>query len=235
MSDHFKNIYQNHADQYEALIAREDYQRQLLPALEAIRPLAGLEVIETGAGTGRLTRLVAPLVKQIKAFDAAAPMLAVAEAKLTELGLSNWELQVAEHKALPAADQSADLTLSGWTYGHIQAWFPDDWQAEIKRVLAELARVLRPGGTIIILETLGTGFETPRPPSPGLAAYYQFLEQEQGFSHRAIRTDYQFTSLAEAEALTRFFFGDGLGDQVVPNNWIILPECTGLWWRHLPK
>jgi ubiquinone/menaquinone biosynthesis C-methylase UbiE len=233
MADRFKNIYQNHADQYEALIAREDYQHRLLPALEAIRPLAGLEVVETGAGTGRLTRLVAPHVKQIKAFDAAAPMLEMARLKLTELGLHNWELQVAEHKSLPVADQSVDLTLSGWTYGHIQAWYPDDWQAEINRVLAELRRVIRPGGTIIIIETLGTGFETPRPPSPGLAAYYNFLAQEHNFSHTAIRTDFRFASLDEAERLIRFFFGDALGEQVRANNWVILPECTGLWWQHL--
>jgi hypothetical protein len=36
--------------------------------------------------------------------------------------------------------------------------------------------------------------------------------------------------LAEAEELSRFFFGDELGNKVVQNNWTILPECTGVWW-----
>jgi len=47
-----------------------------------------------------------------------------------------------------------------------------------------------------------------------------------------LSTDYQFASLAEAEALTRFFFGEELAAQVVENAWVVLPECTGIWWTH---
>ncbi len=36
--------------------------------------------------------------------------------------------------------------------------------AKYPEVLAEASRVLRDGGTIIIMETLGTGYETPCPP-----------------------------------------------------------------------
>ena len=233
MTDHFQHIYNNQADQYEQLISREDYRHNLLPAIQAIRPLAGLTVVEMGAGTGRLTRLLAPLVKQISAFDAAQPMLDVAAVKLAELGLTNWSIQQAEHKSLPVADHSADLVLAGWTFGHLPGWYPDRWQAELSLILAEIKRVLRPDGTIIIIETMGTGFETPRPPAEHLAAYYAHLEQRHGFSATAIRTDYQFASLAEAEQLARFFFGDGLAEQVLANDWLILPECTGLWWQHL--
>ena len=69
-----------------------------------------------------------------------------------------------------------------------------------------------------------------------LADYYTFLQQA-GFSSTWIRTDYRFESLAEAESLTRFFFGDELARTleqqcaaVVENGWVILPECTGIWW-----
>ena len=63
-----------------------------------------------------------------------------------------------------------------------------------------MKRVLRPGGTIILLETLGTGHETPNPPSPIMSQYHAFLERE-GFDSTWMRTDYQFASLAEAETL----------------------------------
>jgi hypothetical protein len=53
---------------------------------------------------------------------------------------------------------------------------------------------------------------------------------EAGFKSTWIRTDYRFASLDEAEALTRFFFGDELAARVVANEWVILPECTGIWW-----
>ena len=48
-----KEVYQAHADQYERLVRREDYQNNLLAAIEEYCPLAGLDVVELGAGTGR--------------------------------------------------------------------------------------------------------------------------------------------------------------------------------------
>jgi ubiquinone/menaquinone biosynthesis C-methylase UbiE len=232
MTDHFQQIYNNHAIRYELLISREDYAGNLFPALNQIRSLAGLDVVEMGAGTGRLTRLLAPVVKRIRAFDAAQAMLNVAALKLSDLDLKNWALQAAEHKALPVEDGSADLALAGWTFGHIPTWYPDGWKAELDRVLAEMQRVLRPDGTIIIIETMGTGFETPRPPTQNLAGYFAYLADRHGFTGTTIRTDYKFESHQEAVTLIRFFFGDDLAEKVVANQWAIVPECTGIWWRH---
>jgi ubiquinone/menaquinone biosynthesis C-methylase UbiE len=233
MTDHFKQIYAGKADRYEALVSREDYQHNLLPALGRIRPLADLTVVEFGAGTGRLTALLAPLVRHIRAFDEAPAMLAVLAARLTEAGFTNWEARVGDNRALPVADQSADLAIEGWSFGHLCGWQPATWREEIGKALAEMRRVLRPGGTAILLETLGTGRETPQPPTPELAAFYEWLEVEHKFKRTWIRTDYRFASLEEAIDLTRFFFGEELADAVLRENRVILPECTGIWWSFL--
>jgi ubiquinone/menaquinone biosynthesis C-methylase UbiE len=229
--DHFKEIYAHHAADYERLVAREDYQHNLYPALDRICTLSGLDVVELGAGTGRLTCLLAPVVNSIQAFDASQAMLDVATAKLKKMDLANWRVEGGDNRNLPLSEAVADVSIAGWSLGHFVGWYPDRWRAEIGYALAEMQRVLWPGGTAIILETLGTGFETPTPPNQALADYYNFLENEQGFSSTWIRTDYQFASLEEAEALTRFFFGEQLAHQVVANNWVILPECTGIWWQ----
>ena len=227
----FEEIYAQHAEAYDALIEREDYENHLLPALAAITPLEGTRVVEFGAGSGRLTRLLAPLVERIRAYDASAHMLSVAEQHLKAMGVANWELGVADNKRLPVEDATADIAIAGWSFGHSVGWFPESWRDEIGAAVDEMARVLRPGGTAIILETMTTGSETPAPPSEGLAAYYHWLENERGFSSTTIRTDYQFESLDEADRLTRFFFGDELADRVRRENWVILPENTGIWWR----
>ena len=230
MQDH-REIYKTQAKEYEAMVSREDYQGNLLRTLSQLRPLDGLDVVELGAGTGRLTRMIAPFARTIWASDISPHMLGVAIAKLEETGQRNWQVMVADNRALPVADQVADLSIVGWSLGYFSSWYPATWRDEIGRALAHMKRVLRPGGMVVILETMGTGEERPKPPTDALVAYYAWLEGEHGFSSTWLRTDFQFESRSEAEELPRFFFGDELADRiVVKENSVILPECTGLWW-----
>ena len=57
-----------------------------------------------------------------------------------------------------------------------------------------------------------------------------FLD-EKGFESKAIRTDYKFNDLNEAVELCRTFFGPKKAKKVTANNWVVLPESTGIWWR----
>ncbi len=221
-------IYAREADQYDRLVRREDRGGRLLPALEAVRSLGGLDIVELGAGTGRLTLLLAPLARRVWAYDASRHMLARAAVKLQPDRFPHVQLAVADHRALPMAGHSADIAVAGWSLCYLVVDHPLAWRRELRRALAEMRRVLRPGGTILLVETLGTGHEVPY--RTGLLAdYYAFLEQE-GFASSWIRTDYCFESLAEAEELVRFFFGDDLAALVVERGVVHLPECTGLWW-----
>ena len=92
-----------------------------------------------------------------------------------------------------------------------------------------MKRVLRPNSYIVLFESLGTGNESPIQ-LEHLKNFYPWLDVV-GFQNKWIRTDYKFESLDEAEYLSRFFFGDELGDMVKENKWVILPECTGVWWK----
>jgi ubiquinone/menaquinone biosynthesis C-methylase UbiE len=231
MRDHFQVIYASKAAQYDAMVSREDYEGNILPALEKIRPLTELEVVEMGAGTGRLTRLLSPKVKSIRAFDASQHMLDAARPTLEAIGTNNWTLLRADNRSLAAENDSADLAIAGWNFGHSTSWYVDYWTDIIGQFIQEMQRVLRPGGTAIILETLGTGSETPSPPNRKLKDYYEWLEREKGFESTWIRTDYRFNSVEEADHLTRFFFGDELADRIVREKMLIVPECTGIWWK----
>jgi len=224
-----KEVYKAHADQYERLIQREDYQGNILSAIESYCPLNGLNVVELGAGTGRITRLLAPHVKTIKAFDSSAHMLEFAESSLREMGLSNWETGVADHRQVPVPDSSADFVISGWSFCYLAVWGGEQWNSALEAGLREIERITRPGGTVLIIESLGTGTEKPRPPEH-LEPYLAWLT-EAGFERGWTRTDYHFESLEEAVELSTFFFGEEMGQQVREKNWQILPECTGIWWR----
>ncbi|MCY4525895.1 MAG: methyltransferase domain-containing protein [Anaerolineaceae bacterium] len=229
-----RQIYDNDAARYERLVAAEDWQQRLLPAIRDVVPLAGATVVELGAGTGRLTRLLSPCVKQLHALDRSGHMLRRARDLLLCQRLGNWSLAMADNRDLPLGDRCADIAIAGWSFGHSTVWNEKGWRAEVDRAVSEMQRVLRPGGTAIIIETLGTGSETPQPPTANLAAFYHWLETERGFSRRWLRTDFRFASLEEARELLGFFFGEEFASQAPLSASFVLPECTGIWWRRVP-
>lgn len=223
--DHFHQIYASRAADYHAMIAPEDADGNLLKAIEAVTPLTGKRVLDLGTGTGRLPLLLAGRVKSLIGVDLHRAMLQENHRLKTE----DWGLVQADMRDLPFPDAAAEVVIAGWAIGHLRGWFPDDWQAQIGRVLREMRRVAAPGGVVIIIETLSTGAFAPAPPTPGLAEYYAWLEAEWGFTRQTMRTDYQFASVEEAAARTEFFFGAELAEKIRTNSWARLPEWTGVW------
>ena len=231
MSDQQRKIYQSDAEGYEALISREDHPGNIPRALDEIVNVKGLDVVDLGAGTGRLTMMLAPRARSISSFDISDHMLDVTRSRLKILGLNNWRVEVADHRSVPLADDSVDLVVSGWSVSYLAVWNPDSWRAELEKWLDEMKRILRPSRHIVLFESLGTGNESPIR-LPHLENYYSWLD-EVGFQNKWIRTDYQFESLEEAIELAGFFFGEEMADQVRERQSVILPECTGVWWRKI--
>jgi ubiquinone/menaquinone biosynthesis C-methylase UbiE len=223
MTDH-QEIYREQAEQYELLVSREDYQGNILRALNELVPFAGLTVVEFGAGTGRLTGLLEPVVRRIYACDLSPHMLRTAASRLRKPALA-----ASDHRWMAFRDGVADVALSGWSVCYVVVDHPETWQRELTLALNEMRRVTHPGGMLILLETLGTVFEQPTPPVH-LHQYYNALE-EQGFQRRWIRTDYRFKDRTEAESSAHFFFGDQMVPKIREEGWdVLLPECTGIWW-----
>jgi len=231
MSDKQRKIYQSEGERYEALVSREDYQGNIPRAIDEIINVDGLNIIDLGAGTGRLTLILAPRAKSIHAFDASAEMLRVCRERLIASGLSNWHVDVADHRDLPAADHSVDLIISGWSVSYLAVWNPEQANQELDKWLVEMRRVLRKDGMVILFESLGTGNESPIR-LEHVETTYQWLDAN-GFQNKWIRTDYQFESLDEAVDLAGFFFGAEMADRVREKRMVILPECTGVWWKKI--
>ena len=229
MSDRQRKIYQSEGDRYEALISREDYQGNIPRAIDEIINVDGLDALDLGAGTGRLTLLLAPRLKSIRAFDTSAEMLRVCRERLMASGLSNWQVDVADHRQLPVQDHSVDLVVSGWSVSYLAVWNQENGGAELEKWLTEMKRVLRKDGTIILFESLGTGNEKPIRLEQ-VESTYQWLDAN-GFENKWIRTDYRFESVEEATDLAGFFFGEEMMARVLEKQSTILPECTGVWWR----
>jgi phosphatidylethanolamine/phosphatidyl-N-methylethanolamine N-methyltransferase len=110
-------------------------------AVSVLNGLGG-RVLEVGVGTGLSLPSYRPEVS-VTGIDASEAMLQKAREKVAELGLGNVEsLRLMDARALEFPDDSFD---------HISAMHIMSVVPEPERVMAEMARVLRPGGTIVMV------------------------------------------------------------------------------------
>src|SRR5690349_3379504 len=73
--DHFQAIYAARAAEYHRMIAAEDLDGRLLPAIERVASLRGKRVIDLGTGTGRLPLLIGGQAAQLVGLDLHRDML----------------------------------------------------------------------------------------------------------------------------------------------------------------
>lgn len=111
-------------------------------------------VLECACGTGAISAAIAPVCAHLVATDYSEGMLSQARKKLTTH--SNVTVEQADITALSYATDSFDVAVAG----NVIHLLPDPAQA-----LRELARVVKPGGTIIVptYVSLADGANNPIP------------------------------------------------------------------------
>jgi ArsR family transcriptional regulator len=127
-------------DQIRSLhVAESEVERAIDSALGE-RPLGRL--VDIGTGTGRMIELFGPRAALAIGIDRSSDMLRVARVKLEAAGIHS-SLRQGDMYALPLADGSADSVIIHQVlhYAHSPA-----------AAIAEAARVLAPGGTLLIVD-----------------------------------------------------------------------------------
>ena len=112
-------------------------------ALLALIPENSGRLIDIGTGTGRLLELLAPRISQGLGVDASKQMLALARSRLSRADLAHCAVRLADMYRLPLFDAGYDVALLHMVLHHAES--PES-------VLAEVVRVLRPGGTLIVVD-----------------------------------------------------------------------------------
>ncbi|HZS31612.1 MAG TPA: class I SAM-dependent methyltransferase [Gaiellaceae bacterium] len=134
--------------------AAEDYERGRPGWPDRVADVAGLppdaEVLDLAAGTGKLTRL---LVRRFARVVAVEP-----DDALREL-IRDAETLAGEAERIPLPDASVDGVFCAEAFH----WF------DAPRAVAEIARVLRPGGSVVVCFNDGAGETEPRWPDAARA------------------------------------------------------------------
>ena len=122
----------------ERVAARQDSRAARLAAevRDFVRPRGDERALDVGTGAGALAFALAPDVREVVGLDPVPELLELAR----ERALSNTEFVEGDGAALPFPDASFDLAGTHRTLHHVPR--PDS-------VVAELARVTRPGGRVV--------------------------------------------------------------------------------------
>jgi len=152
------------------------------------RALPHGDVLDVGAGDGFTARRLGER-RRVTALEPAAGMIRGDDLR--------WVRGDAAH--LPFADASFDAAYATWAYFFSRDWDPTPG-------IAELDRVVRPGGVLAIAENLG-GDAFSALSETDLSADTAFWTA-QGFACEPIDTAFRFDDLDEARTLLGYFFGE---------------------------
>jgi ubiquinone/menaquinone biosynthesis C-methylase UbiE len=99
-------------------------------------------LLDVGAGTGLLAEAAAPRVASVVAIDNSPAMCGHLERKLAGLQLANARVLTADATNLRLDDNTIDVVVSNYCLHHLR-------HDDKLRALAEIMRVLRPGGRLV--------------------------------------------------------------------------------------
>ena len=137
-----QEFFSSSAGQWDRLRDELFGERFHLVALAAFAE-AGWTVGDLGCGTGQVSAALAPFVGRVIAVDASVAMLQAAKKRLREF--DNVDLRRGELEALPVDDARLDAATLMLVLHHVP---------EPERALADVARVLKPGGRLVAVDML---------------------------------------------------------------------------------
>lgn len=212
-------------DVYEVENRGVDPDGAIEAAMRDIHDWSGQRLLDVGCGSGFHLPRFAQDAKSVVGVEPHEPLVALARERVA--GLGNVEVVDGAAQALPLEDVSVDVAHARWAYFFGPGCEPG---------LAELARVLAPGGTAFVIDndatrsTFGGWFRRAMPAYDPVAV--ERFWRRQGWQREQVDTRWQFASRADLEAVVRIEFAPTVAEGILAEH-----EGTGvdyavnLWWR----
>jgi ubiquinone/menaquinone biosynthesis C-methylase UbiE len=168
----------------ERVAARQDARATQLAAemREFVDPRGDERTLDVGTGAGALALALAPLVRDVVGLDPVPELLALARAR----ALPNTEFVEGDGTTMPFPDGAFDLAGTHRTLHHVE-------RPEL--VVAEMARVTRACGHVLVVDQLAPGDEA------AATALHEF-ETTRDRSHTRLLADKELRELFRANGLS---------------------------------
>lgn len=189
-----------HLDLMNLMTRAIDPEERVPAAMQAAAPIAGREMLDVGAGVGDRTIQYARLAARVYALEPDYRVLPLLRGRVKSSGAANVTILTAGADTIPLDDDSLDVAYATWAYFFGPGSEPG---------LAELERVIRPGGDIVIVQNYGRD---------ELASFWADYEAEceswspwfaaHGFACQVVDTVWRFPGPDEALAVLEFLWGE---------------------------
>ncbi|MEX0852192.1 MAG: methyltransferase domain-containing protein, partial [Bauldia sp.] len=170
--------------------------------VDALGPRTFDSLLDLGTGTGRMLELFGPLYRRAVGVDASNDMLAVARANLDHAGVADVQVRLGDINHLPFVRNSFDVV----TIHQVLHYLDDP-----ERALAEAARVLRPGGRLLVVDFAPHDLEFLRE---------RHHHQRLGFARQAMRQWIEAPGLALESARDLKPAGEGAQGKLTVTLWL---------------
>jgi len=139
-----QNYFKEHAGEWDRIRALHVAEKEVEAAIDAALGEGPFSLlVDLGTGTGRMLELFAPRATRALGFDLSHDMLGYARMKLERAGLAQAQARHGDLYNVPLPDGAADAVIL-----HQVLHFLDDPAAAI----AEAARLLQPGGKLLVVD-----------------------------------------------------------------------------------
>jgi ubiquinone/menaquinone biosynthesis C-methylase UbiE len=147
--DHLKRVTDEFARQAQTFdrFAEKTDEQAATRYTDALGDAARGDLIDVACGPGVVTAAIAPRAASVVAFDATEEMLDKARARCAKAGLRNVAFKSGNAESLPFEDARFDGVVTRLAIHHF---------ADPQRALGEMFRVLRPGGTAVMVDVVSS-------------------------------------------------------------------------------
>lgn len=198
----------HHPDVYEVENRAFDHAGAVLATLQRLGGWAGGDVLDVGCGTGFHLPLLAASARSVVGVEPHSGLAAVARRRTRRL--PSVTVLTGSATDLPLEDRSVDVVHARWAYFFGPGCEPG---------LAELDRVVRPGGRAFVIDNDATrstwggwfrrGYPTVDPDE------VEEFWAARGWSRHPVATAWTFGSREDLEAVVRIELAPALADEVL--------------------